>query len=707
MKRKLLPFLFMVFIPITMMAFDCEINIGSMDDPYILYFNLNPSTKTAILTYSSYDQYVGDVIIPKTFQYSGQTYTVTEIGEEAFMGCVELGAVTIPNSVRYIRKNAFRESSLSAVTIPSSVTLIASGAFCCTNLSSVTIPNSVTTIGKEAFSQNGLESVTIPGSVTTIGEEAFSFSYDLETVVISEGVSTIQAGAFANCENLKSINIPSSVTSIGADAFTCSYDLTASYSLSSITVAQGNTVYDSRGNCNAIIETATNKLLFGCSSTVIPETVTSIGDGAFTCCRIKEVVIPKSVTSVGEEAFFSCLKLSSVTFEGFSVTVGNYAFFDVGLDVRCDIYVPYHFPTNDFLINDDGDWEWKGGTFYWFYQFPYDVEVNGVYYLLDETSKTATVTSNNGEYDEYEPSYSGEVVIPKSFKYNADTYTVTKIMNNAFQWCGNLTSVTIPSTVTDIDSYAFVQAGLTSLYILGNNVTIGEYAFDDIGQYETCQLYVPNDFDFGDIDTSGDSFSWYGGTFTLAVQKISISAAGVATYCSNCDLDFSKMTEIKAYIATGYNRSTGNVIMQQVTDVPAGTGIFIKGSEGDYNAPLGSSDSYYVNMLKGSIVPVTIGATDGEFSNFLLTADSSFKPVGNNGFNLQANRAYLQIPTSFISGAAANSIGIEFEDGTTGIEPSLSVTGDSNWYSLDGSRLNGKPTQKGIYVVNGKKVVIK
>ena len=138
---------------------------------------------------------------------------------------------------------------------------------------------SVMSIGDDAFYKcSGLTSVTIPNRVTSIGNRAFCGCAGLTFITIPESVTSIGNEAFYGCRGLISITISESVTSIGSKTFSgCS-------GLTSIAVENGNTAYDSRDNCNAIIKTSTNELIAGCKNTTIPNSVTSIGNYAFYGC---------------------------------------------------------------------------------------------------------------------------------------------------------------------------------------------------------------------------------------------------------------------------------------------------------------------------------------------------------------------------------------------------------------------------------------
>ena len=139
-------------------------------------------------------------------------------------------------------------------------------------------------------------------TVTEIGWYAFYECTDLISVIIPNSVTRIETNAFKGCSGMTSITIPKNVRIIDSSAFRGCTGLT------SIRVVDGNDYYDSRNNCNAIIQKKDNALIFGCMNTVIPNGVTSIGNDAFNgCSGLVSVTIPNSVTSIGNDAFYNCI----------------------------------------------------------------------------------------------------------------------------------------------------------------------------------------------------------------------------------------------------------------------------------------------------------------------------------------------------------------------------------------------------------------
>jgi uncharacterized protein YjdB len=274
--------------------------------------------------------------------------SVNSLGFMAFGYCTGLTSISIPNSVTSMGYAVFWEcSNLISASIPDSVTSIGNYTFSgCSSLTSVTIPNSLTEIGKCFFYNcSELTSISIPSTVTSIGVSAFSGCSSLISINIPDGVTSIGGGAFSSCSSLTSINIPDGVTSIGDAAFRECSSLTSIYipanvtsigdyvlfkctGLTSIKVENGNTVYDSRNGCNALIETSSNKLLAGCRNTNIPDGVTSIGYYAFyECIGLTSISMPNSITSIGTNAFGECLSLTSVTMSDSLTDIDQDAFY--------------------------------------------------------------------------------------------------------------------------------------------------------------------------------------------------------------------------------------------------------------------------------------------------------------------------------------------------------------------------------------------
>ena len=380
------------------------------------------------------------------------TDSVTYIGGFAFSDCFSLSEINIPNSITSIFSGTFLRSGLTSITIPNSVTNIGGGAFQDTDLTEINIPNSVTSIGGGAFlGCSGLTDITIPNSVTSIEQGAFQdtgwYNNQLDGVLyldncclglksegglghpiitIKDGTRLIAEHAFDGCI-FTSITIPSSVTNIGKNVF---YNCNL---LKSIVVESGNSVYDSRDNCNAIIETATNTLIAGCKRTIIPNSVTSIGYRAFWgCTGLTEITIPNSVTSIGEEAFWYCSNLAEVNISNSVTSIGRRAFQYTGLT---EITIPNsvtHIGENSFAKT-----------------FWYDNQPDGVLYI-----------------DNCCLGYKGELIGDLTL-----TEGTRLIAEHAFSREKGLASVTIPNSVKNIGAYAFSGCDSLTYVSIGSSVT--------------------------------------------------------------------------------------------------------------------------------------------------------------------------------------------------------------------------------------------
>ena len=301
--------------------------------------------------------------------------------------------------------------------------------------------------------KNTLVSVEIGELCSSIGEGVFSNCNGLTTITIPNSVTSIGNSAFYNCRSLSSVTIPSGVTSIGVGAFNmCS-------SLVTITVNNNNSIYDSRNNCNAIIETATNTLIAGCKNTVILNSVTSIGSQAFSSCTsLTTITIPNSVTSIEYSAFQSCTGLTSITIPDSVTSVGEGAF------AGCTSLTSATIGNGVTSIDQ--------GTF------------------AGCTSLTSVIIGNS----------------------------VTTISTSAFANCTSLTNVIIPNNVTSIGNTTFASCtGLTSITI-GNNVTsIGNSAFSycssltNITSLATTSPTIQSTTFYG-INTSGTLYVPQGST---------------------------------------------------------------------------------------------------------------------------------------------------------------------------------------------------
>lgn len=261
---------------------------------------------------------------------------VQNIGYQAFYDCSNLEHIDIPKSVKNIGEEAFAKcDDLKSINLSENLEEIDEQAFNgCSNLQSIDIPDTVTYIGAFAFWEcSSLEQVILSKNLSIIGSSAFNGCSNLRNITIPEKVTEIRFLAFCACSKLESITIPENVTFIDVAAFMgCS-------NLNNLKVSEKNKNYDSRGNCNAIIETETDTLLTGCKNTTIPDDVTSIADSAFDGCdTLTDIVIPENVKNIGSYAFRDCSSLKSIYIPDSVISIGADVF--SGCNQELVIYVP-------------------------------------------------------------------------------------------------------------------------------------------------------------------------------------------------------------------------------------------------------------------------------------------------------------------------------------------------------------------------------
>ena len=406
---------------------------------------------------------------------------IKKIGYSSFQNCSSLTGITIPDSVTSIGNNAFYNcDGLTGITIPDSVTSIGTYAFqSCSNLTNVEIGSGCTSIGPQAFRNcSNLTGITIPDSVTRISEGAFRDCTSLTGITIPDSVTSIDDNAFYYCSGLTGITIPDSVTSIGISAFAgCS-------NLNIINVSTGNTVYDSRENCNAIIKTATNTLIQGCNTTVIPNSVTSIGDYAFeSCSNLTGITIPDSVTRISEGAFRDCTSLTGITIPDSVTSIGEHAFRD------CTSLTGITIPDSVTYI---GNSTFSSCLSLTGITIPDSVTYIGNYAFSDCNGLTG-------------------ITIPDS---------VTSISNSTFNNCSGLTAVEIGSGCTSIGNNAFGYCkGLTGITIPESVATIGASAFTNCNNLKNiiCQASVAPSIlssTFYNVASNGNLYYPQGGDYS-------------------------------------------------------------------------------------------------------------------------------------------------------------------------------------------------
>ena len=593
-----------------------------------------------------------EIILPNS--YKDENYV---IGEDVFANKTSITSIEIPNSVTSIGGSAFEGcNNLKTVINFSNLTFskgassngyVAYYANKVYNANNGSIegdyifgkPNNVNTLVGYLGSETEL---TLPadykGENYAIGANVFNGNKTITSVEIPNSVTSIGYSAFEGCTGLTSITIPNSVTSIGNSAFyNCS-------GLTSIVVDGNNTKYDSRENCNAIIETETNSLILGCNNTVIPNSVTSIGSSAFYgCTGLTSITIPNSVTSIESSAFYGCSGLKTVinfsnkTFSKGSSSNGYVAYY------ADEVYnVPNGSTEGDFIFGKPND-------------------VNTLLYYLGNTTELTLPADYKGEnYAIGANVFNGNKTITSVEIPNS----VTSIGYSAFYDCSGLTSITIPNSVTSIGSSAFYGCtGLTAVHI------------NDIVAW--CGI------DFGSAD------------------------ANPVHYAKNLYLNGELLTElsIPSEVTTIKDYAFYNCMGVTIIDIIDG----IKGIENSAFYGCSDLETLYISNTIESIGDYAFA----ECNNILDIKIGSKKAIAasENIFSSDAyNNACLYVPEgrkfAYEKTTPWNNFYI-VETNFTRIDEVKEQTVENNViYDLQGLKVE-KMTNTGIYIIDGKKTLIK
>ena len=311
---------------------------------------------------------------PLTIPAEVNGYKVEAIMERAFFNCKNLTSVFVPDCVMSLGSDVFDKcSSLESVHLGSGVTWLGDNCFAgCSKLATVNFPSSLENIGESCFAGTALTSVVLGDNIIELDKYCFNGCTSLTSVVFGKspivvrdltfwectslssvdlgGVSGIESSAFGRCPSLMSLFIPKTVTQIEKGFF---YE--GNY-LRRLSVEAGNPVYDSRGDCNAVIETATNTLVLGCATTVIPNSVTTIGWDAFKSSQLRSIVIPQGVTCIDFQAFDECPELLVVTVPESVTSMGTYSM------TGCEKMRSLAMYIEDPETTDLSQWTFKGSV---------------------------------------------------------------------------------------------------------------------------------------------------------------------------------------------------------------------------------------------------------------------------------------------------------------------------------------------------------
>ena len=661
-------------------------------------------------------------------------YKVIEVGFEAFINCKHLTSLVIPNTVTKITHASLSHTGLTSITIPSSVTELDYDILhSCDNLESIIVeegnpiydsrencnaiietatttlitgcrtsmvPEGITKIGSAAFIQcRGLKTISLPNTVTSIDTQAFN-SGDLNYIELPNSLEYIGYGAFAGSQ-LTSIVLPASLKEIGYVAF-CGIS-----TLTSLVVDPNNTIFDSRDNCNAIIETATNKLVEGIGVSIIPSSVTSIGSYAF--CEVNNlntITIPSSITSIGE-----------------------YAFYHVNLDtINSEIVSPFEITQNVFLesVYNNATLNVPVGSAEAYRNTPAWSNFRNV---MEIGESTATAT-----YENYVLTVEGETTMAQALEQvggrNVVAKNIAAIVWNSSQAItrSDIEGFGNPNLLIYVQTDSLAPEGVNNVVINGKAKSITLVDAESNNNFYAPMAFTAESIsytrEFKQTTEKDVSRGWEGICLPFTVQKFTHESHGeIAPFGNDAsifhfwlhqmtDKGMVNATTIEAnkpYIISmpnngsypeAYNQAGKVTFSAENVTVPVSDNTAIWTADGT----IGMMSTYLRIEPSEYIYALNVGSTMESYAEGSVFVQNLREVKPFEVFTFHEENHHEGAGARFIS--VSSLFGGEGTTGIIDVMKNAEPNGET-WYDLNGRRLQSKPVRKGVYIKNGKKVVVK